>query len=302
MRFRSTVPPQSAGLSLSRYLARRFTYHSEQEWIGHIVEGRVLVSGGRAPAERAVAAGEEVTYDAAPFEEPEADLAFTVVYEDERLIGVDKPGNLLVHRAGKAFTRNLVYQIRSGASGPAWPEAAAANRLDRETSGVVILVKRSGDVRRVTMALAAESAEKRYVAVVAGQFDPQRREIDAPIGRDPASPLAYRHAVRPDGKPARTRVLSVEHREGYSIVRLAPVTGRTHQIRLHCASVGCPIVGDRLYGRPGDRELLARQALHCERIAFTHPWTRQPCVIEAPVPEDMLGLIRRLGPGHGVME
>lgn len=303
MIFRTTVHLQVPTQALIDYLCGRFTYHSRDEWCTHIADGRVCVGGVAATAELGLTGGESLSYDAPAFEEPEADTRFTVVYRDDWLMAVNKPGALLVHRAGKAFTRNLVHLVRSGAAGDGWDKACAVNRLDRETSGVVLLVREPGDFESFGTALRSDESLKSYTAVVAGSFDDSIREIDAPIGKpDGDSRESYRHAVMAGGKNATTRVLEMTHAGAeFSVVRLAPVTGRTHQIRLHCAHVGCPILGDRLYGgAPWRTESathpvhIARQALHCDSMELRHPKLGTKVLVSAPLPADMSDLIAKL--------
>jgi 23S rRNA pseudouridine1911/1915/1917 synthase len=239
-----------------------------------------------------------VTYLPEPFEEPPANLDFALVYEDEWMLGVDKPPNLLVHRAGRAVTHNLVYQLRNGAE--AVPGATAVNRLDRETSGLVLIARDSRNVPALTGALKAPDTRKEYLAVVRCSRPPEPQTVTVAVGKDPASTLSYRHAVVPDGKPAVSEIEQVESiGTDHALLRLLAVTGRTHQLRLHCAHLGCPIVGDRLYGvdRGEGGNALPRQALHCTKVTFGHPFSGAPTEIEAPLPADMQGLIDRIRQG-----
>ncbi|MBD3243129.1 MAG: hypothetical protein GF331_21235 [Chitinivibrionales bacterium] len=301
MVFRSRVPHQSAGLALVEYLARRFTYHAPDEWRRLVAAGRVTVNGVQVAPDTAVGPGDEVAYTPEPFEEPPADLSFEVVYEDQWFLAVNKPGDLLVHRAGRSFTHNLVYQVRAGTRTPAFPRAAASNRLDRETSGLVIVAKDSSYCGALATALRGADAHKEYLAVVHGGRQLEPGLIEVPVGRDPGSPMHYRHAVlREGGKDAVTRVVEV-HPLGarHALLRLEAVTGRTHQLRLHCAHVGCPIVGDRLYGagdgdERGTSGLIARHALHCARMRFRHPSTGSSIELVAPLPADFRALVAAL--------
>jgi len=287
---------------LVEYLAGRFTYHSLAAWEREIAQNRILVNGRHVAPTHALSRGDTVAYTPEAFEEPAANLAITLLYEDPWILAVDKPPCLLVHRAGRAFTRNLVYLVRMGMGVPPAAAAVAVNRLDRETSGVVLMAKDPGQARLWSAALSSEQAVKQYTAVVHGVFPPGWRLIDAPIGKEqPASRESYRHAVRPGGKEARTEVVSAEPiGPGYSLVTVRLLTGRTHQARLHCAFAGCPVVGDRLYGGSLDRVenngagLIARHALHCGLLHLIHPHTRQALTIESPLPADMAQLVQRI--------
>lgn len=307
MIFSSTVPsPAKNGMPLADYLAGRFTYYSRDEWLKKIVGDAVAVNGKKASAATTVAPGDVVSYDAGEFEEPAADLAYRIVYEDDWLLGIDKPGNLLVHRAGKSFRNNLMYQLRF-VHAPPYPVAHAVHRIDRETSGAV-LVARSAEARAAFgRTLAGGGMTKQYHAIVKGC--PMVQEINLPIGRTELSAVSYRYSVQAQGKQALTRITAVESiGGGHSLVTCEPVTGRTHQIRIHLAAAGAPVVGDKLYGM-SEQEYLAwrenpsksghlldfhRQALHCASLSFVHPYTKKPCAVTAPLPADMRELIERL--------
>jgi RluA family pseudouridine synthase len=291
------------GTLLPDYLAERFTYYSRNEWLSRITAGRVRRNGLLATAGETVAPKDRVAYDAGEFEEPRADLGYRIFYEDDWLLAVDKPGNLLVHRAGRSFRNNLMYQLRF-VHQPPFPNAHPVHRLDRETSGVV-LVARSPEVRATLGKVLAEGRfEKTYFAIVRGA--PAKQDVNLPIGRKELSAVSYKYGVDPAGKAATTRIIDARPiGSAYSLVTAQPITGRTHQIRIHLAAIGAPVVGDKLYGL-SEEEYLAwrddpesykeklpfhRHALHCASLAFIHPYTKKPLKIEAPMPQDMLGLI-----------
>jgi RluA family pseudouridine synthase len=293
MMLTSRVPQDRAGYSISGYIAQRFTYHTPDEWRLFIREKKILINGQPCTEDQIVKNNDSITYVPDDFTEPPADLNFTIVYEDDWMLGINKPGNLLVHRAGKSFTTNLMYQLRYG-RGRTFTGAGAVNRLDRETSGVVLVAKENRILTKLQDHFKHRTIEKEYVAVVHGWFDPTITSIEKPIGPDTASANRSRHRVdEPAGKPAITRVCSVRPLgDAYSVVVLQPLTGRTHQIRVHCAYLGHPIAGDWLYGDiERGKDVIARQALHCLKVTFEHPFTKRTIVIEAPVPEDIRKLI-----------
>jgi RluA family pseudouridine synthase len=209
---------------------------------------------------------------------------------------VDKPGNLLVHRAGRSFTSNLVYLVRNGMGCAATPQASSINRLDRETSGLVLFAKDERTLSVLGAAFRERNVDKEYVAVVHGRPAAGLSLIDAPIGRDSESAHGSRHRIDVvNGKAAQTAVLCCKAAgDSHSVLRLSPLTGRTHQLRLHCRHAGCPIVGDRWYGVEGGDALFHRPALHCLRLAFEHPSLRTRLTIEAPLPQELCGLVQRL--------
>lgn len=293
MIFSSEVPAGlGKGTTLVDYLAGRFTYHGRGEWLAIIAAGKVTSNRSTGLAGDTVAAGDIVAYDAGEFEEPPADLAYRTVFEDEWLLGIDKPGNLLVHRAGRSFRNNLMYQLRY-VHKPPYPAAHAAHRLDRGTSGVVCVAK-SAEISAALGRLFAEGkVDKTYLAVVQGV--PEAREIDFPVGKTEASALSCRHGVVEGGKEARTLIINVQPLgQRHSLVTVRPLTGRTHQIRVHLAAAGAPVVGDRLYGAGGEQ--FSRQALHCASLSFVHPVTGKACRMAAEIPADMKELVERLSP------
>lgn len=305
MIFSSTVhAPVRPGTALVEYLAARFTYHTRESWLRQIALGRIACNGQTAGAAATVAPGDTVSYDPGEFTEPEADLTYRIIYEDEWLLGIDKPANLLVHRAGRSFKNNLMYQLR-GVHVPPWPLARSVHRLDRDTSGVLLVAKNSEVTAAMTGRGAFDGCAKRYFAVVHGT--PQVRDIDLPIGKSAGSAIPYKFCVTPDGKPAVTRIIaSRKLGADHSLLTLQPATGRTHQIRVHLHAIGAPVVGDKLYGQsepdylqwrndPSGRHFeFPRHALHCASMTFTHPYTNKECRIEAPMPGDMKGLIASL--------
>ncbi len=253
--------------------------------------------------------GDTLSYDAGEVEEPPADLSYRIAYEDAWFLCIDKPGNLLVHRAGISFHNNLIHQLRHIHT-PAFPTAHAVHRLDRETSGALMVAKNTEARALLGREFDAGYVEKSYFAVVHGY--PGTGDVDLPIGQMADSVIPYKFYVDESGKRCRTSITACEALSGeYSLVTLQPATGRTHQIRIHCAAIGAPIVGDKLYGqseaeylawrddktRDPDGRWFPRQALHCESLTFTHPYTKQRCCMEVPLREDLRELVEKLRTG-----
>jgi RluA family pseudouridine synthase len=254
-----------------------------------------------------------ITYDMPEFTEPPADFNFRIIHEDEYLMAVDKTGNLLVHHSGRSFRSNLIYQLRHVTDPVRYREVDVINRLDRETSGVVLLAKDKHTLRMMNDGFAQGRMRKEYRAVIHGCPSRQTWTDDSPIGKKAGSRIRYKYGVDPvGGKPARTHFDLLRNiGERYGLIRAMPVTGRTHQIRVHLACAGMPIVGDKLYGM-GEEEFLSwrddtanfrgnmlfhRQALHCASIRFVHPITNSELCIEAPMPKDMTDLLEKLEKG-----
>ena len=235
------------------------------------------------------------------------DVGLSVLFEDEHLLAIDKPAGMVVHptykhAAGTAMNA-LLWHAR------AWKEGerpSLVGRLDKLTSGIVLVAKSAGVHAALQRVMASGTTEKDYLAVVHGRVNAARGEIDLRLGRD----LGDRRRVvasKTVGRPSLTQFERLAVGGGLSLLRCRLVTGRTHQIRVHLAARGWPIVGDPTYGaRPGADDTgiagrhevvrtFPRQALHAWRLAFTHPLTRDRLVIEAPVPRDIAGLLAASG-------
>lgn len=305
MIFSSTVSLKFNGFLLVQYLSGRFTYLLEDEWRRQLAMGRIERNGQVNHDDVPLTAGDVVSFipELSEFPEPDADLDFTVIYEDEWIVVINKPGNLLVHHQGRSLTHNLIYQLRHRYQ-PLYSAASLVHRLDRETSGVILVARNAEYVARLNALFVQRAVEKTYLAVVRGKPELECGIIDSPIGRDPDSVVSYRYtahkrAVKP--KDATTRYQVLETCGEVTLVRLRPETGRTHQLRVHLAHIGHPIVGDKLYGRTDaefvqwrDRPRLAqaealpnRQALHAESLTFIHPWSGEQICLRADMPDDM---------------
>jgi len=206
-----------------------------------------------------------------------------ILHEDEWLIAVDKPAGVVVHPTYRNVDGTLLDELRASAPGAS---LAVVGRLDRLTSGVVLVAKSAA----IHAALQKywHKVEKDYLAVVEGEVELESGEIALPLGTDPAD--RRRRMVRPDGAPSVTQFERLAHSRalGRSLLRCRLVTGRRHQIRVHLAARGWPIVGDALYGRALDG--FPRHALHAWRIALRHPASRQALTIEAAVPKELVSL------------
>jgi 23S rRNA pseudouridine1911/1915/1917 synthase len=249
---------------------------------------------------------------------PEA-IPLDILHDDADIVVVNKPAGMVVHPGKGAWTGTLVaalachFQSLSTLGGTLRP--GIVHRLDRDTSGVIVVAKCDAVHERLAAQFKARTVEKSYLAIVAGNPDRDRDWIDRPIGAHPHS--KERKAIRAahaSSREARTFYEVVERFCGYALVRAAPKTGRTHQIRLHLLSIGCPVLCDKLYGgrasitarellssnpaharqqtlvtRPhgGDPALLARQALHAANLTFDHPASAKRVSFAAPLPEDM---------------
>ncbi len=223
------------------------------------------------------------------------EMSLSIVYEDADLLVVDKPAGLAVHPSPGHSSHTLVNGIMahctdlSGIGGELRP--GIVHRLDKDTSGLIIDAKTDAAHASLARQLKDRKVEKTYIALVEGRPTPEEGIIDGPIGRDPYH--RKRMAVVERGRDARTRYRVLREVGGRSLVEVKPETGRTHQIRVHLASIRHPIVGDRLYGRRRE-PALSRQFLHAQQLAFKHPHTGERLELEAPLAEDLASYLRKL--------
>jgi 23S rRNA pseudouridine1911/1915/1917 synthase len=313
---RVVVDAADAGERLDRWLAARVGLPRNQvrRWIE---EGRVHADGERCKASHRLAAGEGIGWEAPP--SPGGDPRIVpergelrLLWEDDEVLVVDKPAGLTVHPGAGRSTGTLAHRLLdrfpelAGVGGPGRP--GIVHRLDRDTSGALVVARTPAAYRRLQHAFAAREVEKRYLAIGHGVLA-DARDVDAPIGRHPLR--RQEMAVRPQGRPASSRFVPLASVAAASLLGVDLHTGRTHQIRVHAKSIGHPLVGDPLYGearwkgaRGPARELLRdfpRPALHAWRIAFRHPASGEALRVEAPPPEDLRGLWRGLS-GHEIEE
>ena len=254
-----------------------------------------------SPAQR-VRAGQNVAIALQPTEESRAfraeALPIAIVYEDDDVIVVDKAAGMVVHPAAGNWSGTLLNALlaRTPASA-ALPRAGIVHRLDKETSGLMVVGRTLAAVTALTRAIAAREVQRLYLAIAHGTPAQERWSIEAPIGRDPK--LRTRMAIVASGKPARTDVERVGAGHGFAALRCTLHSGRTHQIRVHLSARGLPLVGDRLYGGAPALGML-RQALHASVLAFAHPRSGKRLRFESSPPRDfahawslVLGAARR---------
>ncbi len=293
------VPPEADGMLLRDFL-RRCAVSTELSRAVKFRGSGFFADGQPILANRRVEAGQVISFELPPDGEgvaPQPDIPVDVVYEDAFALVVEKPPHLAVHPT-------LNYPLDTLANGyAAWAAAQGrspvfrpVNRIDKDTSGLVLAAQNG-----YAAPLLAQRVEKLYYAVVEGELPLGPGVIDAPIGRQGESIIG--RCVTPDGKPSRTEYTILKAENGLSLAACVPVTGRTHQIRVHFASIGHPLAGDDLYG--GSRARIGRQALHCAKQTFWVPAasgcrtasasksgeaTLRPVTVESPLPEDMTEL------------
>lgn len=311
------VEPDSAGLRLDVFLARMIPDQSRSFLARAIEKGAVRVDGVVARAALKLKAGSLICLDvpepprAGPAAE-EIPLEFLLL--DDVMAAVNKPAGMVVHPAKGNWKGTLAGALRwhleqegSGLStlgGPTRP--GIVHRLDRDTSGVIVVARSEEAHHRLAKQFEQRTVEKTYLAITQGQPSFDRDEISAPIGIHPYQ--REKMAVRRDHSTSRdavTRYEVVERFRGAALVRVTPKTGRTHQIRVHLAHIGCPVLCDMLYsgrsviepplvGLPAGPPLLTRQALHAASLAIDHPASGERLHLAAPLPADMEGMLAAL--------
>lgn len=301
---RLTVSDDLAGQRLDNFLAREMKGVPKGHVYRLLRTGQVRVNGGRRKADYRLEAGDELRLppvrvaerasSPGPLKRGAALLAEGVLYEDDVLLVVDKPSGLPVH-GGSGLDGGLIEALRRLRDEPG---LELVHRLDRETSGCLVIARRRSTLRALHAAFREGRVRKRYLALVAGRV--QRPFTSrAPLERFVKRGGERHVAVKDSGRAAQTRFNPLACGEAYSLVEALPDTGRTHQIRVHAAHAGHPIAGDTRYGdKTRNRELrelsLRRLALHASGIAFDHPRSGEPLEFGAPLPDDLHTVIRQL--------
>jgi 23S rRNA pseudouridine1911/1915/1917 synthase len=290
---RLAVGAQDAGMRLDRFLAEPLGSRARAQAL--IDAGRVLVDGRARPKRHTVSPGEIVTA------EPEEILAgpvdpapapFTVAYEDEYLLVVDKPAGVVVHPARGHRTGTLAQALAGRVAGGEDPwRAGIVHRLDRDTSGLLVVAKRDDVHRALKELLAARELRREYLALVAGRPAARTGTIDAPIGRDRRDRVLM-SIDTDDPREALTHFEMERALPRATLLRITLETGRTHQIRVHLAAIGHPVCGDPQYGTSGEYGL-RRQFLHATRLAFAHPVSGVPVDVSSPLPADLTAALAR---------
>lgn len=305
-RLELVVPASAAGARLDRFLAESADVGTRSQAKRLVDAGRVTVDGVTRKSAHALAAGARVValldVPLPTTIEPE-DLPLVVLYEDAHLLAIDKPPGMVVHPAPGARRGTLVNALayRLGALAGVGPadRPGIVHRLDRDTSGVLLVARTAAALEALARQFRERSVQKRYLAIVRGRVAKASGTIDQAIGRHPRE--RKRMSVRGHrARPAVTRWQVVERFADATLVRLAPETGRTHQLRVHLAAIGHPVLGDRVYGRRRAGRAAAtppdcvRQALHAEELRFAHPVSGEPVVVRAALPHDLDDVLARL--------
>lgn len=312
------MPPEAAGERLDRFLVGQFPDRSRSALADWVREGLVAVQGAAAKPSLALKAGWTVAVrvpEPPPVELVPEGMDLRILHADEDLIVVDKPAGLVVHPGAGHASGTLVHGLlaRFGTLSPVGAplRPGIVHRLDRDTSGVMVVARTEAAHHHLARQFSRHTVDRRYRALVWDQRLPDAGTVDGLYGRHPTDRLKFTGRVE-RGKRATTRWAVLQRLPPCAFVECKLDTGRTHQIRVHLSELGCPLVGDPMYGqarrlerpealrRLGPELGLAGQALHAFRLGFRHPTTGVSMLFESPLPETMARLLRLLAEVNGV--
>lgn len=300
---RVRVPADEAGRRLDNYLMSLFKGVPRGRVYRMIRNGEVRVNGGRAGPDRRLEQGDELRLP--PVRLPQADappvradraawLADRVLYEDRDLLVIDKPAGLAVH-GGSGIALGAIELLRAARGGE---DLELVHRLDRDTSGCLLIAKRRPALRHLHTQLRDGDMRKQYMALLAGRLRGPERMVDAPLLTTRRRGGERHVSVSPEGKPARSRFVPREVVRGMTLADVLIDTGRTHQIRVHAAHIGHPVAGDSRYGGPPgsalERAGLRRLFLHAASLSFASPRDERAITVQSPLPPELLDVLDRL--------
>jgi 23S rRNA pseudouridine1911/1915/1917 synthase len=288
------VHPTASGLTVLDYYTQRYRRFSRQDWQQRIETGQVWLEGRVAAVNTVVQAGQQLAYHRPPWQEPAAPLSFEVLYEDDDLLAIAKPIGLPVLPGGGYLEHTLLHLLRQR-----YPQETPVpiHRLGRGTSGLVLLARSAAAKSELSRQIRDRTVQKIYRALIGPNDLPHQLTIEVPIGKVPHPFLGHIHCATPTGKYARSDVQVLLRSTQTTLVEVSILTGRPHQIRIHLAAVGCPLLGDPLYGVggiphsfpegesavPGD----CGYHLHASCLGFTHPTTQKWMQIHCPAPDPL---------------
>jgi len=298
-----------AGWRLDSFLAEHFPWRSKVSLQQRIADELVSVDRlARCKKSSKLQVGDRIRVALPPPTEEvrhqQIAEALDIIYEDEHLVALSKPPGLVVHPVGKIRNNTLIqglhwhYRRGAGRTGERVIIPKICHRLDRGTSGIMLVAKTDRARREIQFTFQNRAVTKAYKTVLVGELDFESRPVHEPIGPDPAGTHGMKMAVRPDGMASRSRFELIAKGAGLSLCRVWIETGRQHQIRVHAAHLGHPVLCDTLYGDPAmgswpsGEPVIRRQALHAEQIKLPHPVTEAPMTLRAPIPPDLAALSR----------
>ena len=327
------VPPEAAGQRLDHFIATQLEGVSRSRVQLLLDQGDVLVNGEHEKASLKLRGGEQILITGEPHPAPlkarPQDIPLDVVFEDKYMAVINKPAGMMVHagagetedaRNSNTLVNALLFRFNALSSTGGELRPGIVHRLDKETSGLIVVAKSDAAHAKLAELFSSRQIRKTYIALVHGRVEREKGSITAAVSRDPV------RRTRMTTKPAENSRTAISHYEAvrrletrfgkFTLVRVRIETGRTHQIRVHMASLGNPVVGDTLYGAPGllsvqgqlqvltskaarrknapERLKLGRNFLHAARLEFTHPFTAKPLELEAPLPAELTDFLERI--------
>ena len=298
--YRDRVPPAAAGQTLLDYYTQHYRHSTRDEWRARIEQGQITISGAPSRPEQPLQGGQRLVYHRPPWQEPEVPLHFEVLYEDDDLLAISKPSGLPVLPGGQFLENTLLYQLKQRYP---HPPPSPVHRLGRGTSGVMLLARsplaRADLSRQLRQASQPTNSptdfHKTYRALIGPSDLPETFEVTMPIGPVPYPQLGTIFAAMPTGKWAYSQGRVLQRQADQTLLEINIATGRPHQIRIHLAAMGYPLLGDPLYGPGGHPFPVANSTklpvpsdlgyhLHAHRLQFIHPRTQATMQITCPPP------------------
>lgn len=284
--YREQLPPESAGQTVLAYLSKRYRHSSAEEWLERIQQGEVKLDGSVVVADQRLKSGQILLWSRPPWQEPQTPQHYSVVYQDEALLAVDKPSGLPTMPAGGFLDNTLLTLVRHD-----FPQASPLHRLGRGTSGLVLFARTTQAAKQLSRAWREHEVKKHYLALASGIAAQNTYKINAAIGPVPHPRLGEVYGASEHGKSALSEATVLERRADSTLFAVEIHTGRPHQIRIHLAYIGHPLVGDLLYGKggqplpdlpglPGDLGYF----LHAARLEFVHPVSGENMRLETTPP------------------
>ena len=291
------IPMRLSGWRFDQAMVEMLPQHSRSRLQAWINDGAITLEGEISTPKHRVWGGEQVQIQ--PSEHPSEvapqaeDIGLNIHYEDDVILVINKPAGLVVHPGSGNWSGTLMNALLHHAPQlQILPRAGIVHRLDKETSGLLVVAKTLEAQTDLVRQLQARTVKRQYLAVVEGKVSQAAGRVEAPIGRHPTARVKM--AVVSRGKPAVTHFKVLERFPKHTLIECELETGRTHQIRVHMQSIGYPLVGDPTYGAKNKLRLFKRQALHAWRLGLVHPQTHQAMSWEAPIPDDLAELLSLL--------
>ena len=278
------------------FLVRRFPYQDEKNWLECIKLGTIKINNKKVSPHRVLKNRDIISYERLRSQEPDIDSRYNILYSDNSILVVEKNGNIPISESGKYYRNTLINILKENEG---YPELFAVHRLDKETSGVLLIARNKKVATLLGEQFARQIPEKTYHAILVGEFDKESFLVDQPIQKatPDESRVRIRQVVNPEGKPSRTLFTAHKIHSGLTLAAIQTFSGRTHQIRCHAEYIGYPVLGDKLYGQSDDLFLeflsgsrepvfppfgkITRQLLHASSLSFIHPETEKKVTFES---------------------